>query len=473
MRIARETLIAVNAQDELSQALASVLELVQSFPERTLTEPTTLKDFESRLADRLSRAGREAVSQAMKSTEPSTAIVEVDGAFYRRMRDATTGNYLSLFGPINLARFRYRQVGVHNGPTLVPMELATGVLDGMTPAAASALGRLAQVVPSREAAELCVTLHVLGADRNRIHRGAEALGRRWEEHREDGEDHLVRSLIIPKEAVSVSVSVDRASIPMEEPRKRPPGRPRRNAPKRPIEVNWRMNYCGTLTLHDGKGKALWTKRYARMPGEDNGFHVEESLRCDLEFILSRRPGLKVAGVSDGAAEMLNMLGRILEGFDSNIILIDFWHAMEYLAAAIDATGRTVKKHLPKWKSMFHHSDLAAGTILRTLRRWKAELGTAAPEELTDAIRYLKNHRHQMTYASARKAGLPIGSGIVEASCKSIVGMRMKRPGARWKPNGGQAILHLRALATSSQWEDAMTFLESTATRTITPIPHAA
>ena len=72
-----------------------------------------------------------------------------------------------------------------------------------------------------------------------------------------------------------------------------------------------------------------------------------------------------------------------------------------------------------------------------------------------AIRYFRTRLARMDYATARAAGLPIGSGNVEATCKSLVTVRMKRPGARWKHTTGEEVLQLRALPLSDRWAAAV------------------
>jgi hypothetical protein len=136
--------------------------------------------------------------------------------------------------------------------------------------------------------------------------------------------------------------------------------------------------------------------------------------------------------------------------------VDFWHLVEKLGAAIKQVKPPDKGLLATWKSDLLQRDDAVRRIYATLTGWALEHdGEELPEPLNDALTYLYNNHERMHYASARAALLPIASGHVEATCKCIVTTRFKRAGARWKPEGAQALLDLRALANSSRWYPAM------------------
>ena len=72
----------------------------------------------------------------------------------------------------------------------------------------------------------------------------------------------------------------------------------------------------------------------------------------------------------------------------------------------------------------------------------------------DAITYFENQHHLMDFVSARQLGLPIGSGNVEATCKSLFGLRFKRPGARWRNATGEHVVAMRAHQLSHRWQRA-------------------
>src|SRR5437879_5050916 len=78
---------------------------------------------------------------------------------------------------------------------------------------------------------------------------------------------------------------------------------------------------------------------------------------------------------------------------------------------------------------------------------------AAKTEFWKAYRYLRRHRRWMDYPGARRRGLPIGSGVTEAACKTVFTQRFKRSGMRWGREFGQVILDLRVLHLSGIWDE--------------------
>ncbi|MBK6530559.1 MAG: hypothetical protein IPF99_13400 [Deltaproteobacteria bacterium] len=74
------------------------------------------------------------------------------------------------------------------------------------------------------------------------------------QERERVESALIAAYALPVEATGVVISLDRVAVPMEEPRRRPRGRPAKGAAKRPVVRLWHMAYCATVTIHDASGK---------------------------------------------------------------------------------------------------------------------------------------------------------------------------------------------------------------------------
>ena len=74
------------------------------------------------------------------------------------------------------------------------------------------------------------------------------------------------------------------------------------------------------------------------------------------------------------------------------------------------------------------------------------------QKLASELGYFRGNRARMQYATAKARQLPIGSGVVEAACKTLVTQRMKRSGMRWRHAGGQAILTLRGLVQSNRFD---------------------
>ena len=75
------------------------------------------------------------------------------------------------------------------------------------------------------------------------------------------------------------------------------------------------------------------------------------------------------------------------------------------------------------------------------------------ESARRCLDYLLCNRHRMNYPAFRAQGLSVGSGVVEAGCKIVVGTRLKRSGMHWSVTGANAILSLRCCKLSGRFED--------------------
>ncbi|MBK8979709.1 MAG: ISKra4 family transposase [Planctomycetes bacterium] len=407
---------------------------------------------------------RDAHAVMLSALEVDAPRVEIDGEVHTRVGYGN-GRYRSLAGAIEVPRALYRPLGAGNAPTVDAISLRAGAIgDGWLPQTARAMAHDLQKAPSRDGEQTGKESGRLPYSRASFERVPHEVGALYLRHQVNIEDAIVRSLEIPAEARAISVSLDRASVPMEEPIPQPPGRPRKNAPR--IKRVLHMAYCGTVTLHDGDGRALYSMRFGQIPCIDPQ-DVCNAMANVVYRLRERQPALRVQLLADGAHEMWNLLKS---SFPENLfgprhLMIDFWHVLEKLSAAAEAIHDSGGKAVVAgWRRLLELRKDAAMQILAELEAsWCEPVDDDVVTDglVHDAITYLTNHAHRMNYAGARAKGLPIGSGIVEATCKSLIGARLKRAGSRWKQDTGDHVIKLRALALSDQWDAAMTRLLAT------------
>jgi hypothetical protein len=472
-----DSAVAIEVPSALAPLVQGVVDHLRAFLGSARASDTAPPDFSAGEAKLMGLTGAleaASIGQMLAALDPVAPRVEVGGVVYRRLNQDAKCTYCTLRGDVVVNRHLYREEGVRNGPTVVPMDLQAGIVDSRyTPAAAVGMARLAQAMPSREAEATCESLHVLPYSRSEHFRMGVEMGGRWDDTRDLAEPVLVRELALDEEAVSISLAVDRVSMPMAEARERTPDDVERGV-KNPISVALRMAFSAVWTLYDAEGNPLQAVRYAHVP-TGGSVDMEQSLSRDLAVLLERRPDMRIVTLADGAPEMQGILDRVVAGREVAAQLVDFWHVAEKLGTAIAATERYKEDLLGDWKAALLKHDAAIDDILSTLEGWSREyVPEEIPEDLHDALTYLTNNKDRMRYARVRAAGLPVGSGTVEATCKTIVDVRMKRAGCRWveAERGPQAILGLRALATSepTRWRTAMPHILASYKQEVTMLP---
>jgi hypothetical protein len=392
----------------------------------------------------------------------------VGGVLYKH-HEPGTATYHSLCGPLDVSRPSYRQVGVHNGPIVIAVELAAGIIEGATPALAYSVAHGYAQHDMRVHQKTLEAAHRVPPSRTTLERIAKQVASAAVEHSARIEAVVRRAEKVPVEAVAVSIGLDRTSAPMIE--DRPAGAPTKPERKRrrprvrcapaPYDINWRMAYVGTVCFVDSNGEALRTVRYASAACDDPRDLVA-NMTADVDVALKQCPSLNVGIVQDGAHEMWNRTregmqklrdhGRLATWHEA----IDRYHLMERLGEALmiveaRATDEQRKEMLEHWRDLFDATDKAIDDIETFLMRGFNIVRDAKDREtLHDHLGFIRNNKDRMRYRALRKAGLPVGSGVTESSCKSVIGQRAKGAGQRWRSSGLRGVISLRASEQSDR-----------------------
>jgi len=219
-----------------------------------------------------------------------------------------------------------------------------------------------------------------------------------------------------------------------------------------VKDGHRQAMVGTVSLYDRDGERLHTIYVAAAPeyGKETFY---QRLGREIEHVQQLYPEAQLTGVADGAADNWDFLGQYTA--DS---CVDFHHATGYLQGASRAAYPRSFAERERWLEecchRLKHKAGAAQEILKELQELTArELSESAREYLEKAVTYFQNQQGRMDYARREQACLPIGSGVTESACKTIVKMRLCRSGAKWKEQGAAVVLSLRTLSyTEGRWE---------------------
>jgi hypothetical protein len=137
-------------------------------------------------------------------------------------------------------------------------------------------------------------------------------------------------------------------------------------------------------------------------------------------------------------------------FPQAIHIVDLFHAFEHLNLMAQLLWGPETKTPKLWREL-----LEAGEIASLVRKAGKKLpsATVGREAMRKALHYFEENASQMRYAQFRKKKLFVGSGVVEAGCRTVIGQRLKQSGMRWSVRGANAIIALRCCLMSGRFED--------------------
>jgi len=236
---------------------------------------------------------------------------------------------------------------------------------------------------------------------------------------------------------------------------------------------WKEASVGTVSFWAKDGQHLKTTYIAEMP-ESGKASLVERLEDELRAVVAERPDLHVVLASDGApnhwTSLRDLANRVL-GSKRWTEVLDFFHAASRLGTAANeiwGAGEEAFVVGEHWKTTLREKTNGAATVLKALEYQRSIAAVPLAKKLTTAMKYLTAHKNagRLRYAEAKRAGLPIGTGVTEAAAKTVVAVRMKRSGARYEDHGGQVVLTFRAALLSNRLADLMTEIESSYTLTV-------
>jgi hypothetical protein len=166
---------------------------------------------------------------------------------------------------------------------------------------------------------------------------------------------------------------------------------------------------------------------------------------------------KTVLLMDGALA-LEKMGQL--NFPNAIQIVDPWHGAEHAGKVVEALlGGKEHPWYEKQRSRFVRRLLGNGVknLIRETRQQCA--GKDNEQTVEDQLKYFAHNVARMQYRTFRQQGLFIGSGIVEAGCKTVIGSRCKQSGMFWGKPGAENVLALRCIGASRRldafWKDRL------------------
>jgi hypothetical protein len=219
------------------------------------------------------------------------------------------------------------------------------------------------------------------------------------------------------------------------------------------EDGWREAMVGTIGFYDKAGERQHTIYMGATPEYGKATFLGR-LESEVARVKAKHPEAHYVGIADGAKGNWDFLAKHTE-----VQVVDFWHAVEYLGKAAAVLYRGQPATREKWMednchALKHAPDGAEAVLKRLRSQARVRPWAKEDEDVQRAITYFANQgtAGRMDYASRVAANEPIGSGVTEAACKVLVKQRLCGSGMKWKEPGAAAVLSVRSLTyTTERW----------------------
>lgn len=408
-------------------------------------------------------AASRAVFQAFLQSKDvrCTEVVVGDETF--RFKCYSEKTYLSFWGQGTVRRALYQNAD--DTRSFVPLDAAWGMEDHFMVVEVREASMFAHAqMPSGDAQTLFEKSALFHPHRTQIKRLSRKMGKVIEANRTELDERIRGEEQLPAGVRALAVSMDGANVLMRE-----PGSKRGRPAERPMEMRqsedtaYRNAMAGTVTLYgavpegEKTPERLSTRYVARMP-EENAVKFKAQLETEVAALIQKLPPQTPKVFLCDAARSLWKYRKQNDLFRMFEPLVDCCHALEHLSLAAEAVFGKGAKEAIQWfehyTTVLIEKDDGARRALRSMDYYAKARSLSASQRTAykQQRKFFYNNASMMTYAQFRRRGLPIGSGPVEAACKTLIKQRFCQSGMRWTSEGGQAVIDLRTYIKSGRWD---------------------
>ena len=386
----------------------------------------SLLENEEHVQVALNDAGAAAMEHVLARFDTDGSPIVIAGAKLTS-RGRQNQTYETPYGQVDVKRHTYQTS--QGGRTYCPLEAAGRTIFNATP-------RYAKIISSKYCNMGADSLRTdllecngRNVSRNYVKRISDFVGGIAQAKEEVWEYDLPE---LDREVVAISLGLDGTCMLMRE-------------------GGWREAMCGSISLYASDGERLHTI-YAGASPEYGKETFHKRFAREIERVKMRYPEALYIGLADGAADNWSFLEN-----KTNRQVIDFYHARGYVgqaAAAIHADNRKKVDALEEqWSHDLKNKKGAAKRILNAMEEVLAPMKRGhRMESLKKSVTYFRNHYEQMQYWRNLEENLPIGSGVTEAACKTLIKQRLCASGMRWNDEGAASLISMRALnLTPERW----------------------
>jgi len=433
---------------EVNQLLGRV------FAQRRKNGRTDLEAVESALRAVLHQAGAAALTQLLQFAAPATAERQLpcscgDHAHYQEIRSKPL---LTIVGPVRLSRPYYLCSRCHLGQFPVDVELDVENTE-FSPGVRRMHALVGQQAPFDHGREQMQVLAGLTVTTKSVERIAEGIGGdlvRSEQAEREKALQLDLPVLSGDPIPILYVQMDGTGIPVVK--KETVGRSGKSdgQPAHTREV--KLGCVFTQTRWDEKGFALRDPDSTTYTGaiESAAEFGQRIYREALQRGWSR--ARKKVIIGDGAEWIWNL---VAEHFPGAREIVDLYHARQHLWAVARQLYPQEEVQQKAWMRVHQKPLLDRGKIEKLVSALRA-IATTNPhlaEKIRSEADYFERNAERMRYPKFRRQHLFVGSGVIEAGCKTVVGSRLKQSGMFWTVRGANAILALRCSHLNGRFED--------------------